>query len=161
VGKRRREDKAASRHAFGGDWTTTKLDVLTKYLASYTTALRDKPSKDHPFTKGYIDAFAGSGYRDARREDEAGKLSQALLFPELAEPEPQAFLDGSTRLALKTEPRFDRYVFIERSVERCAQLETLRRCQQIMFTSAIGPDSMAGWTTTNRALPRSSRRFVA
>ena len=36
-----------------------------------------------------------------------------------------------------------------------------RRCQQIMFTSAIGPDSMAGWTTTNRALPRSSRRFVA
>jgi hypothetical protein len=58
MGKRRRDDKAASRHAFGGDWTTTKLDVLTKYLASYTTALRDKP-----FTKGYIDAFAGSGYR--------------------------------------------------------------------------------------------------
>jgi len=37
----------------------------------------------------------------------------------------------------------------------------LRRCQQIMFTSAIGPDSIVGWTTTNRALPRSSRRFVA
>jgi len=39
-------------------------------------------------------------------------------------------------------------------------LDTLRRCQQIMFTSAIGPDNIVGWTT-NRALPRSSRRFVA
>ena len=39
--------------------------------------------------------------------------------------------------------------------------QPVRRCQHIMFTSAIGPDSMAGWTTTNRALPRSSRRFVA
>jgi len=38
---------------------------------------------------------------------------------------------------------------------------TIRRCQQIMFTSAIGPDNIVGWTTTNRALPRSSRRFVA
>jgi three-Cys-motif partner protein len=66
------------------------------------------------------------GIADARREDEAGKRSQALLFPELAEAEPQAFLDGSTRLALKTEPRFDRYVFIERNAERCKQLEALK-----------------------------------
>jgi three-Cys-motif partner protein len=29
-------------------------------------------------------------------------------------------------MALKTEPRFDRYVFIERSAERCAQLEALK-----------------------------------
>lgn len=121
MGKRRREDKADSRHEFGGDWTTAKLDILAKYLASYKTALKDKP-----FTKGYIDAFAGSGYRDARRKLDAGNLSQTLLFPDLAEPEPQAFLDGSTRIALKTEPRFDRYVFIERSAERCAQLEALK-----------------------------------
>lgn len=121
MGKRRHEHKAASRHAFGGDWTTAKLDVLAQYLASYTTALKDKP-----FTKGYIDAFAGTGYRDARRKLDAGNLSQTLLFPDLAEPEPQAFLDGSTRLALKTEPRFDRYVFIQRSAERCAQLEALK-----------------------------------
>jgi len=38
-------------HRFGGDWTTAKLDVLAKYLASYTTALKDKPSKEHPFRK--------------------------------------------------------------------------------------------------------------
>jgi len=111
---------------FGGDWTTAKLDVLAKYLASYTRALKDKPSKEHPFCKGYVDAFAGTGYRDARRDDEIGALSQALLLPDLAEQEPQALLDGSARLALKTEPRFDRYVFIERSAKRCGELEALK-----------------------------------
>ncbi len=111
-------------HRFGGGWTTAKLDVLAKYLASYTTALKDKPSKEHPFRKGYIDAFAGTGYRDARRDDESSQAS--LLLPDLAEKEPQDLLDGSARLALKTEPRFDRYVFIERSAERCAELEALK-----------------------------------
>lgn len=35
-------------------------------------------------------------------------------------------LDGSARIALKTDPRFDRYVFIERSAVRCAELEALK-----------------------------------
>jgi three-Cys-motif partner protein len=35
-------------------------------------------------------------------------------------------LDGSARWALRTEPRFDKYIFIERSAERCAQLESLK-----------------------------------
>ena len=48
-------------HCFGGDWTTAKLNVIAGYLQSYTTALKDKPSKEHPFVKGYIDAFAGTG----------------------------------------------------------------------------------------------------
>src|SRR5262245_36479769 len=97
-------------HRFGGEWTSAKLDVLAKYLARYTTALKDKPTKDKPFRKAYIDAFAGTGYRDARRAEPG---SASLLFSDLAEPEPQALLDGSARLALKTQPRFDRYVFVE------------------------------------------------
>lgn len=47
-------------------------------------------------------------------------------MPDLAGSEAQGLLDGSARLALKTEPRFDRYVFIERSARRCAQLEALK-----------------------------------
>ena len=108
---------------FGGDWTNEKLNVIAKYLASYTTALRDKPSKEHPFHKAYIDAFAGTGYREAR-EDHFGGVT--LLLPDLAEKEPQALLDGSARLALRTEPRFERYIFIEKSPQRCAQLEALK-----------------------------------
>lgn len=33
---------------------------------------------------------------------------------------------GSASLALKTDPAFDSYIFIDRSPERCAQLEGLR-----------------------------------
>jgi three-Cys-motif partner protein len=110
-------------HQFGGDWTTAKLDVIAKYLASYTAALKNQPSREHPFVKGYIDAFAGTGYRDARRDDQPG---QTLLLPDLAEQAPQALLDGSARVALKSSPPFDRYVFIERSPGRCEQLYSLK-----------------------------------
>jgi len=104
------------KHAFGGSWTTAKLEVVAEYLSAYTTAL-----KATPFQKGYIDAFAGTGYREPRGGDEAGSPSSELPFPDLADEEPQALLDGSARLALKTVPRFDRYVFIERSQKRCAR----------------------------------------
>ncbi len=108
-------------HQFGGNWTTAKLDVVAEYLAGYTTAL-----KNTPFRKGYIDAFAGTGYRDVKPESEDDSSSQFLPFPDLAELEPQELLEGSAVRALKTVPRFDSYVFIERSPARCKQLEDLK-----------------------------------
>jgi len=106
---------------FGGDWTTRKLDVLADYLKGYTTAL-----KKAPLEKWYVDAFAGTGYRNARRQDGVGAPSQNLLLPDLAETETQDLLDGSARRALLTDPPFERYVFIERRAERCAQLDALK-----------------------------------
>jgi three-Cys-motif partner protein len=111
-------------HQFGGDWTSAKLKVLAAYLRAYTTALKDQPSADRPFRKGYIDAFAGTGYRETHHA--AGAESQRLLFPDLAADEPQQLLEGSASLALRTDPSFDSYIFIERSPRRCAQLELLR-----------------------------------
>ena len=102
---------------FGGRWTSQKLEVLSGYLKSYTTAL-----KDTPFRKAFIDAFAGSGYRDLT----VSEASQFPLFPDLASEEPQGLLNGSARLALQTEPMFDRYIFIERSPDRCRLLEELK-----------------------------------
>ena len=116
--------QAAKAHQFGGQWTSAKLSVLAQYLKAYTTALKDKPSAGHPFRKAYIDAFAGTGYRTLASE---GEGAEALLFPDLAEPAPQELLDGSARLALKTTPRFDRYIFIEWSAKRCAALEALKQ----------------------------------
>lgn len=113
-------------HLFGGDWTTRKLEVLAGYLHSYTTALKKKPTAANPFQKAYIDAFAGTGYRDARRHDDKSESVQSLLFPDLAAEEPQDLLDGSARLALRTVPSFDRYIFIDRSPARCSQLEGLK-----------------------------------
>jgi len=113
-------------HRFGGDWTQAKLDVLKDYLAAYTKALKDKPTAALPFRKAYIDAFAGTGTRTARERD-TSSAAGVLLFPDLNEPAPQKLLDGSAKLALQVEPRFDKYVFIERSPERCEQLEALKQ----------------------------------
>lgn len=113
-----------SLHVFGGDWTTQKLQVLSKYLKSYTTALKDKPNSDRPFRKAFIDAFAGTGYRSSRGALES--VGQDDLFPELAAPDPQRLLDGSARLALGIEPPFDKYIFVEKNPSRCAQLAQLK-----------------------------------
>jgi three-Cys-motif partner protein len=109
-------------HRFGGDWTDAKLQVLEGYLRGYTTALKDKPSRDRPFQKVYIDAFAGTGYRES-----CTGTSTTPLFPDLADEEPQGLLDGSARVALKNSPRFDHYVFIDRSAKRCLHLEDLKK----------------------------------
>ena len=49
MARRSRATSTGKAHSFGGDWTSTKLDVLAKYLAAYTTALKDKPKPDRPF----------------------------------------------------------------------------------------------------------------
>lgn len=121
----RKRSKQGRDHQFGGDWTTRKLDVIAAYLQGYTTALKAKPTPDNPFRKAYIDAFAGTGYRDARRADMSSS-SQDPLFPELEEAEPQALLEGSARRALRTDPPFDSYIFIEQSPARCQHLQDLK-----------------------------------
>lgn len=114
------------RHQFGGQWTSQKLDVIAGYLKSYTIALKNKPSPETPFRKAYIDALAGTGYRQPSREGGAPGDHQPLLFPGLAGDEPQSLLDGSARQALQTVPPFDRYIFIERNRARVAQLQKLK-----------------------------------
>jgi three-Cys-motif partner protein len=114
--------KRSSRgHRFGGDWTQRKLDVLVRYLTAYTNVL-----KNTSFEKIYIDAFAGTGYREARLSPQGKDSSTNLLFPDLAEPEPQKLLEGSARRALAVVPRFDRYIFIDCDAAQCEQLEGLR-----------------------------------
>lgn len=105
-------------HHFGGDWTTAKLDAVSSYLAAYTTAL-----KKQRFKTAYIDGFAGTGYRTLRQEE----AEDGLLFPDLAQGDAPALLDGSARQALRVEPRFDSYIFIEKHRTRCETLQHLRR----------------------------------
>lgn len=102
-------------HHFGGDWTEIKLQILGDYLRAYTTAL-----KNRSFKTAYIDAFAGTGYRTPSQADK-----QESLFSDASEAPPETLLDGSARIALKTEPPFDQYIFIERSRERAQQLRHL------------------------------------
>jgi hypothetical protein len=62
---------------FSGDWTTTKLDLLARYLTSYGTALKDKPSRERPFLKACIDAFAGTGYGEMKSAESSSPCGRA------------------------------------------------------------------------------------
>jgi three-Cys-motif partner protein len=107
----------APKQQFGGGWTAEKLLCVQKYIRAYATIMNKQP-----FRFAYIDAFAGTGYSELQAE----KDETEILFPELAEPETQRFLEGSARIALKVRPLFDKYVFIEKSPRRFAELSKLK-----------------------------------
>jgi len=107
-------------HQFGGTWTERKLEVLAAYLCSYQEAL-----KNQPFQCAYIDAFAGSGARGANASSE-GDGTQQTFFEEYEGEEPSGFRAGSAHRALEVPLPFDRYLFVERNLERCQELEGLR-----------------------------------
>lgn len=56
-------------HQFGGPWTFIKVDMLGRYLNFFNTALQHQPTKDKPFKRIYIDAFAGTGQCDIKVDD--------------------------------------------------------------------------------------------
>jgi three-Cys-motif partner protein len=107
----------AQQQLFGGDWTEEKLRRIQKYLSAYTTAL----SKQQ-FRTAYIDAFAGTGYRQLKQEQRPSEL----MFPELMERDAQTFLQGSAQIALQTRPRFNKYFFIEKEESRFNELQRLK-----------------------------------
>jgi three-Cys-motif partner protein len=102
---------------FGSNWTEDKLSRVEEYFKRYNVAL-----KNQRFTLEYIDAFAGTGYREVQDEGGGG----GLMFPGLVEPEVQRFLDGSARKALKVEPGFHRFTFIEKDQRKVEELQKLR-----------------------------------
>lgn len=101
---------------FGGDWTEEKLARVRKYLKAYSTIMNR-----YKYQYAYIDAFAGTGYRSLKREENPN----ALLLPELIEEEITGFADGSARIALQIQPRFHKYIFIEKDEVRFSELQKL------------------------------------
>ncbi|HEY9629347.1 MAG TPA: three-Cys-motif partner protein TcmP [Coleofasciculaceae cyanobacterium] len=117
---------------FGGDWTTSKLRCLDKYLNAYTKALSKQS-----FETMYIDAFAGTGWltlKQTEAEEEKSKepvsqISIMSLFANQAEASAENSdipLDGSARIALKVSPGFDKYIFVEQDLKRFNELQNLK-----------------------------------
>lgn len=104
-------------HYFGGDHTEIKLDILGKYLQAYTSALKSK----FRGSLWYIDAFAGTGSRTVKSE-----AIPADLFREFS-PERIETRRGSARIALDTDPQFDRLVFMDARPKHCEALRALER----------------------------------
>ena len=103
---------------FGGSWTEKKLEILKRYLDAYNKAL-----KNQPFKRVYVDAFAGTGYRQKRKN----QYNIPSLFEELEQDKYEQFLKGSPKLALESVPSFHRYIFIESDKNKIDELEKLRK----------------------------------
>ena len=94
---------------FGGSWSDEKLQIIGKYLEIYTNAL-----KSQPFGLIYIDAFAGCGFME-NKSDNFSVDGRQMSYLEENEEEIKQFSDGSTRIALDLEHKFNKYIFIESS----------------------------------------------
>lgn len=101
-------------HQFGGPWTEVKLDAVQYYLECYAKALTWAG-----MDIWYIDAFAGTGERQAERQ--VGGIFENRPIETVIET-----LDGSARRALSVDPQFKHFVFIENDPDRCAALERLK-----------------------------------
>jgi len=106
---------------FGGDWTERKLDALDQYLRAYAKALSKAP-----FKRVYIDAFAGTGYREQKIVPSAQQSIFEDELKELTASEPQRFLDGSAKIALKVQPPFHHFIFIEYDNDKVIELGKLK-----------------------------------
>ena len=96
--------------SFGGQWTNEKLEILSRYLNTYTTAL-----KKWNFRLLYVDAFAGEGYYEPKAASSNEDYSE---FRELVK--------GSAAIALDVDDKpFDELIFIESDPDRVRSLEQM------------------------------------
>lgn len=109
------------KHCFGGDWTQEKLEKVGKYLKAYSTIMNKQP-----FKYAYIDAFAGTGIIDSSRQNLSNNEDQLVLFDGQDVEELKSYSEGSVRIALQIKPQFDKYIFIDKSVKHCQELENLK-----------------------------------
>ena len=116
---------------FGGSWTEHKLECVKKYLHAYTTIMAKQP-----FRFAYIDAFAGTGYRELEQDGDTA----SAMFPEFDSPEVVGFQQGSARNALEVEPPFEKYVFIEKSADRYTELVELKK--EFLLKAEFSDDSI-------------------
>ncbi len=99
---------------FGGPWSLIKVELVEKYLHAFNTALRQRPSPDHPFRRIYIDTFAGSG-----------SFTFGDELPLIEEDEAARIFEGSVKRALASAPAFDELYFVELDPKKVASLRAI------------------------------------
>lgn len=98
-----------------GPWAAAKLDALEAYLNFYGTALSNQP-----FTRVYIDAFAGACITKVRGSAPVAGPSPFFDEPDAAEQE--EFILGSPVRALNVQNKFHRYYFFDLDETRADKL---------------------------------------
>ena len=113
-------------HRFGGDWTEEKLSRIKKYLSAYTTIFTASEKASY-FTTYYVDAFAGTGYRDVKTEENvASSIFQNEANIASVKEDAESLKKGSAYVALEAVPSFDNYVLIEHRAEFASALQGLK-----------------------------------
>lgn len=105
-----------SAHRFGGSWTERKLEALRDYLVQYQLIFKKNP-RARKLKTIYVDAFAGTGERDA------GERTGPGLFG--YDEEIRGYQEGSVRKALSIDNKFDEYIFIENKPKHATALKKL------------------------------------
>lgn len=137
---------------FGGPWTEKKLEALSSYLRAYLTIFT-KNQKAVKFTRHYVDAFAGSGLRQAR---EACSTSLDLGDAD----EALAYMDGSVRKVLSLEQDFHHYWFIEKDSVHAASLREMveseyqERVSHCHIEKGDANEFLLGWCETLGTMDR-------
>ena len=85
-----------------GDWSVLKLDIIEQYGGAYTKAFNVRGRR---LKKFYIDGFSGAGAHVVKRTREQ--------------------IEGSPARALKIEPSFDGFYFIDLDKDKAAFLQKL------------------------------------
>jgi three-Cys-motif partner protein len=104
-------------HRFGGAWTERKLAALGDYLVQFQVIFTRNPAARKLRTV-YVDAFAGTGDRDARPDN-----TTVSLFG--YGDETREFQQGSARVALELQNKFQHYVFIDSKARHISSLRKM------------------------------------
>lgn len=116
----------AASHQFGGQWTEDKLTRLQKYLRAYTVIFKSNPRAAY-FQTTFVDAFAGTGYRNSNDTSKMMALPLQLDEDQFDDLDATAFRKGSAQIALEVEPSFDNFLFIEKRTEYARELTRLNQ----------------------------------
>ncbi len=99
-------------HSFGGSWTEEKLSLLEQYLIQYLKIFHANPKAKY-FHTWYVDAFAGTGSIATKGDEAVLMVDGKIVAPSI---------EGSAAVALRQDPGFNSYLFIEKSARRVKQL---------------------------------------
>ncbi len=111
-------------HSFGGPWTEDKLRRIGDYLDAYMKIFTANPRASKLNTI-YLDAFAGTGFRTSPVAEDRAEGS--LFEDALEDPDANALKKGSAYVALRSDPPFGRYVFVDRNPAHAESLGALRQ----------------------------------
>lgn len=129
-------------HRFGGAWTETKLEILEKYLKAWLRIFHSN-EKARFYKTVYVDAFAGTGYRNSAD----GTADHDLLAEEATEIE-EEFLAGSVSRVLNLQPGFDRYNFVDLKKQHAACLDQFSQDQRVNIVRDDANHFISDWVNS-------------